>query len=206
MLYLWNKRKRLHKEIVKLHRIVLAAVSLFWNTMQYRRREVTGNLVLTTPENTITYHNALYLSPPKIQFFLGVKMAPRESENNAYAKCMHTSTKPTIPHIVLFHDVWFAYLGKCPSPKTSRLCHMGLKNLCSNDTECNYIDGGVCCFDGCRRRCATSESFPDRLESKISYRFYFVVVIIDMIILQQSWLMPFRWYSTLLNSRLPCGR
>ena len=68
MLYLWNKRKRLHKEIVKLHRIVLAAVSLFWNTMQYRRREVTGNLVLTTPENTITYRNALYLSPPKIQF------------------------------------------------------------------------------------------------------------------------------------------
>ena len=86
MLYLWNKRKRLHQEIVKLHRIVLAAVSLFWNTMQYRRREVTGNLVLTTPENTITYHNALYLSPPKIQFFLGVKMAPRETENNAYAK------------------------------------------------------------------------------------------------------------------------
>ena len=94
---------------------------------------------------------------------------------------MHSLTNPTIPHIVLFR-VWFAYLGKCPSPKTSRLCHMGLKNLCSNDTECNYIDGGVCCFDGCRRRCATSDSFPDRLESKISYRSYFVVVIIDMII------------------------
>lgn len=58
-----------------------------------------------------------------------------------------------------------AIRGKCPSPKTSRLCHMGLKNLCSNDTECNYIDGGVCCFDGCRRRCATSDSFPDRLET-----------------------------------------
>jgi len=45
---------------------------------------------LTTPENTITYHNAL--CHPKIlhkhclQFLLGVKMAPRETENNAYAK------------------------------------------------------------------------------------------------------------------------
>ena len=118
---------------------------------------------------------------------------------------MHTLTNPTIPHIVLFH-VWFAYLGKCPSPKTSRLCHMGLKNLCSNDTECNYIDGGVCCFDGCRRRCATSDSFPDRLESKISDRFYFVVISIDIIILQLTWLMSFQRYSTSLNSRLPCGR
>ena len=108
---------------------------------------------------------------------------------------MHTLTNPTIPHIVLFH-VWFTYLGKCPSPKTSRLCHMGLKNLCSNDTECNYIDGGVCCFDGCRRRCATSDSFPDRLESKISYRSYFVVVIIDMII-PTTWIIPFR--NTLLH-------
>ena len=36
---------------------------------------------MTTPENTITYHNALCL-----QFLLGVDMAPRETENNAYAK------------------------------------------------------------------------------------------------------------------------
>ena len=46
---------------------------------------------LTTPENTITYHSALYLSPKILykhclQFLLGVKMAPRESEDNAYAK------------------------------------------------------------------------------------------------------------------------
>ena len=47
---------------------MLAAVSLCWKTMQYGRREATRNLVLTTPENTITYRNALYLSPPKIQF------------------------------------------------------------------------------------------------------------------------------------------
>ena len=37
--------------------------------------------MLTTPENTITYHNALCLS----RQILGVKLAPRETENNAYA-------------------------------------------------------------------------------------------------------------------------
>ena len=49
--------------------------------------------LLTTTENTITYHNALCLyCHPRIlhkhclQFLLGVKMAPRETENNAYAK------------------------------------------------------------------------------------------------------------------------
>ena len=42
--------------------------------------------------NTITYHNALCLSPQNfafkhcLQFLLGVKMAPRETENNADAK------------------------------------------------------------------------------------------------------------------------
>ena len=46
---------------------------------------------LTTPENTITYYNALCLSPQIVhkhclQFLLGVKMAPRETENNAYAQ------------------------------------------------------------------------------------------------------------------------
>ena len=53
---------------------------------------------LTTPENTLTYYNALCLSPQIVhkhclQFLLGVKMAPREkknwkteTENNAYAK------------------------------------------------------------------------------------------------------------------------
>ena len=41
--------------------------------------------------NTITYHNALCLSPQNLhkhclQFLLSVKMAPRETEDNAYAK------------------------------------------------------------------------------------------------------------------------
>ena len=47
---------------------------------------------MITPENTITYHNALFVRRPKIlhkhclQFLLGVKMALRETENNFYAK------------------------------------------------------------------------------------------------------------------------
>ena len=46
---------------------------------------------LTTPENTITYHNALCLLPQIVnkhclQFLFGVKIAPRETENNAYTK------------------------------------------------------------------------------------------------------------------------
>ena len=47
--------------------------------------------LLTTAENTTPYHN-LCVCHPKIlhehcfRFLLGVKMAPRETENNAYAK------------------------------------------------------------------------------------------------------------------------
>ena len=46
---------------------------------------------MTIPEDTITYHNTLCLSLKILhkyclQFLLGVKMAPRETENNAYAK------------------------------------------------------------------------------------------------------------------------
>ena len=45
---------------------------------------------LTAPENTITYHNALCLTSQIFykhcfEFLLGVKMAPRETENNACA-------------------------------------------------------------------------------------------------------------------------
>ena len=54
-------------------------------------RRLLRMLQLTTPENTITYHNTLYYSPKMLhkhclQFLLGVKMVPRETENNAYAK------------------------------------------------------------------------------------------------------------------------
>ena len=51
---------------------------------------VTEQFQLTTPENVITYHNALSLSPKILhkhclQFLLGIKMAPRETENSAYS-------------------------------------------------------------------------------------------------------------------------
>ena len=39
------------------------------------------NLILTTLENTMTYHNAKILHKHCLQFVLGVKMAPRETEN-----------------------------------------------------------------------------------------------------------------------------
>ena len=48
--------------------------------------------VFTKAENTVTYYNTLYWSPQHyekkhcLQFLLGVKMASRETENNAYAK------------------------------------------------------------------------------------------------------------------------
>ena len=56
---------------------------------------------LTTPENTITYHNALCLLPQIVnkhcvQFLLGVKIAPRETENNAYTKFWGGKKKSTM--------------------------------------------------------------------------------------------------------------
>ena len=44
---------------------------------------------LTTPENTITYHNTVFVGlciGHCLQILSGVKMAPRETEDNAYAK------------------------------------------------------------------------------------------------------------------------
>ena len=54
------------------------------------RPTITHNRELTTPENTVTYHNALCCHPKILhkhcfQFLIGVKMAPRETEDNAYA-------------------------------------------------------------------------------------------------------------------------
>ena len=44
------------------------------------------------------------------------------------------------------------------------MCHFGLRNQCSKHSECDYITDGMCCFDGCRRRCATPKGFPSRIE------------------------------------------
>ena len=50
--------------------------------------QIRAVMQLTTKENNITYHNALCLIviPNFCMFLLGVKMVPRETENNAYAK------------------------------------------------------------------------------------------------------------------------
>ena len=58
--------------------------------VNYRCKEIKQ---LTTPENTITYYNALCLSPQIVhkhclQFLLGVKMAPREKENWNLKQCL----------------------------------------------------------------------------------------------------------------------
>ena len=71
--------------------------------------KILSPLILTTPENTITYHNALCLSPRILhkhclQFLLGVKMAPRETENNAYPKCW-SDRKRALWYVMVFSGV-----------------------------------------------------------------------------------------------------
>lgn len=39
----------------------------------------------------------------------------------------------------------------CPKPPTSLLCNVGVKNICTNATNC--VAGTLCCSDGCRKRC-----------------------------------------------------
>ena len=65
---------------------------------------------LTTPEKTITYHNALCLSPKILhkhflQFLLGIKMAPRETENNAYAQFFFVTKKEHYGMLCFFSGV-----------------------------------------------------------------------------------------------------
>jgi len=72
--------------------------------------------------------------------------------NNCFKECVEPAVRVAIR-------------GKCPAPKKAQRCHMGLANQCSSDSQCSYIVGGACCFDGCRRRCATADQFPDRLET-----------------------------------------
>ena len=71
--------------------------------------KILSTLILTTPENTITYHNALCLSPRILhehclQFLLWVKMAPREIENNAHAK-FWSDRKRALWYVMVFSEV-----------------------------------------------------------------------------------------------------
>ena len=66
----------------------LLSVAANYGQFAYFRKKL---LLLTATENTITYHIALCLSPDIVhkhclQFFLGILKAPRETEDNAYAK------------------------------------------------------------------------------------------------------------------------
>ena len=65
---------------------------------------------LTSPENTITYHNVLCLLPLQnlqkhcLQFLLGVKIAPRETQNNAYAKVWGDKQR-ALSYVMVFSGV-----------------------------------------------------------------------------------------------------
>ena len=87
------------------------------NLVNYGWKEIEQ---LTTPENTITYYNALCLSPQIVhkhclQFLLGVKMAQRETENNAYAK-FWGDKKRALWYVMVF---WSGQLCQfCRHPKS----------------------------------------------------------------------------------------
>ncbi|KAJ7380107.1 hypothetical protein OS493_010818 [Desmophyllum pertusum] len=53
---------------------------------------------------------------------------------------------------------------KCPAPKAHKRCHLTLRNQCSNHVDCSYDPNGLCCYDGCRRRCATLGGFISELQ------------------------------------------
>ena len=64
------------------------------------------SIILTTPENTITYHNALSLSPQILhkrcfQFLLGPFLLPRGTEDNAYAK-FWSDKKRAVWYVMVF--------------------------------------------------------------------------------------------------------
>ena len=71
--------------------------------------------LLTTPENITAFHNALCLSPQSLhkqclQFLLGVKMAPRETENNAYSN-FRGDKKGALWYVIVFSGVVKCYFA-----------------------------------------------------------------------------------------------
>ena len=80
-------------------------MSFYW---EYAKKKTLNQIQLITPENTITYHNALCLSLKSLQagkhclqFLLGVKMAPGETENDAYEKFWGDKQR-TLWHVTVF--------------------------------------------------------------------------------------------------------
>lgn len=68
--------------------------------------------------------------------------------------------------ISCYHQYLFIS-DNCPAPTKRLRCHIGLRAQCSSKSDCTHVSGGLCCFDGCRRRCATARGFEARLESKV---------------------------------------
>ena len=71
--------------------------------------------LLTTPEKITAFHNALCFSPQSLhkqclQFLLGVKMAPRETENNAYSNCRGDKQK-ALWYVMVFSGVVKCYFA-----------------------------------------------------------------------------------------------
>ena len=76
-----------------------------------------GFAELTTPENTITYHNALCLSPQILhkhcfQFLLGPFELPRETEDNAYTK-FWSDKRRVLWYVMVFLEwsIWGGIMG-----------------------------------------------------------------------------------------------
>ena len=97
--------------------------------------------LLTTPENTITYHNAL--CHPKIlhwhclQFLLGVNMAPRVTENNAYAKFWGDKQR-VLWYVMVFSGV---VCGRYLKGKETRE-EGGPLFMCSRALQCDDFNRG----------------------------------------------------------------
>ena len=75
-----------------------------------------GSGLLTTPENTITYHNTPCCRPKILQkhcfqFLLGVKEAPRETEINAYAK-FWGDKQGVLWYVVVFSGVVNSFVAR----------------------------------------------------------------------------------------------
>ena len=71
--------------------------------------------LLTTPEKITAFHNALCFSPQSLhkqclQFLLGVKMAPRETENNAYSNFRGDKQK-ALWYVMVFSGVVKCYFA-----------------------------------------------------------------------------------------------
>ena len=79
---------------------------------------------MITPENTRTFHNALFCHPKILHkdflhFLLGVKIPPRETEENAYAK-FWGDKKRALWYVLVFSGV----VNYCDESDCFPRCHL----------------------------------------------------------------------------------